>query len=148
MFKGISWGAFLAVVLVSVLIYYLILAILYRKTLIAWFTKRLGGEKKSGEEAGEKEEEGISEDEQRQAEEALNELEVKIAQLRKVLAEAGKGADKQALLKRIADAMANYDGLHRPAFRHALNNFICQYTEEFCDLVIQEEELEELWNQE
>ncbi|MBL7706805.1 MAG: hypothetical protein JNM21_14760 [Taibaiella sp.] len=66
-----------------------------------------------------------------------------------ILVKAGKTATKEQLLEaiaeRVAAQVANYDGLHHPAFRYALNNYIIHHTENICGVQIEEAELEALW---
>lgn len=62
-----------------------------------------------------------------------------------ILVKAGKTATKEQLLQAIAEQVANYDGLHHPAFRYALHYYIIQHTENICGVKIEEEELEALW---
>ncbi|GEM63901.1 hypothetical protein SF1_18830 [Sphingobacterium faecium NBRC 15299] len=77
----------------------------------------------------------------------LKALEKLINDLRfNILVKAGKTATKEQLMEAFSEKVANYDGLHHPAFRYALNNYIIQYTEKICGVKIEEEELENLWN--
>ncbi|RZJ81605.1 MAG: hypothetical protein EOO20_25055 [Chryseobacterium sp.] len=62
-----------------------------------------------------------------------------------ILVKAGKTATKEQLLQEIAEQVANYDGLHHPAFRYSLHDYIIQHTENICGVKIEEEELEALW---
>lgn len=62
-----------------------------------------------------------------------------------ILVKAGKTATKEQLLEAIAEKVANCDGLHHPAFRYALNNYIIHHTEKICGVRIEDEELEALW---
>lgn len=66
-----------------------------------------------------------------------------------ILVKAGKTATKAQLLEAIAEKFsaqaAHYDGLHHPAFRYALNNYIIHHTENICGVKIEESELEALW---
>lgn len=66
-----------------------------------------------------------------------------------ILVKAGKTVTKEQLLEAIAEKVAaqaaNYDGLHHPAFRYALNNYIIHHTENICGVKIEEVELEALW---
>lgn len=62
-----------------------------------------------------------------------------------ILVKAGKTATKEQLLDAFSEKVANYDGLHHPAFRYALNNYIIQHTENICGVKIEEGELETLW---
>src|SRR5690606_15346458 len=64
-----------------------------------------------------------------------------------VLVKAGKSATKEQLFDAIAQKVANYDGLHQPAYRYALNNFIIQHSKVLCWVDIEEEELESLWKE-
>lgn len=76
----------------------------------------------------------------------LQTLEKLINDLRyNILVKAGKTATKAQLLEAIAEKVANYDGLHHPAFRYALNNYIIHHTQNICGVKIEEEELEALW---
>ncbi|OJV52482.1 MAG: hypothetical protein BGO31_07480 [Bacteroidetes bacterium 43-16] len=62
-----------------------------------------------------------------------------------ILVKVGKTATKEQLLEAISEKVANYDGLHHPAFRYALNNYIIHHTQNICGVKIEEEELEALW---
>ena len=77
----------------------------------------------------------------------LKALEKLIDDLRlNILVKAGKTATKEQLMEAISEKVASYDGLHHPAFRYALNDNLIPYTEKICGLKIEEEELENLWN--
>lgn len=62
-----------------------------------------------------------------------------------IFEQAGKQADKSNLMVAIKALAANFSGLHRPAYRNALNNFIIKYGEELCGAGFSEEELEAAW---
>lgn len=82
-----------------------------------------------------------------QKEDPLAQLEIIVNDIRtNVLAKAGRSVPKQQLLNAIAERVPNYGGLHQPAYRYALNNFIIQHSKILCGAEIREEELEELWN--
>lgn len=76
----------------------------------------------------------------------LKTLEKLINDLRfNILVKAGKTATKKQLLEAFSEKVANHDGLHHPAFRCALNNYLILYSENICGVKIEEEELETLW---
>jgi hypothetical protein len=64
-----------------------------------------------------------------------------------ILVKAGKGVSKEVLFTRLEERLASYDGLHRPAYRVAINNCIVQQAKELCGVAFKEEELEEAWKE-
>lgn len=79
------------------------------------------------------------------SDEWMEELEAKVNEIRGVLAEAGKEVTKEDILDRIRPLVANFGGLHRPAYRYALNNFIVINAQALCGVDIDEEELDDVW---
>ncbi len=76
----------------------------------------------------------------------LDELEIVINRIKTdILDQAGKSATKDQLFAAFQEKVAGYDGLHQPAYRYALNNYIIQQAKQLCGVEIEEEELEELW---
>jgi hypothetical protein len=80
------------------------------------------------------------------AEAAIEELESLVNNIRNdIFEKAGKNADKAALMEAIRALVASYGGLHLPAYRNALNNFIIRDGNELCNADFSEEELEAEW---
>lgn len=79
-------------------------------------------------------------------ESSFDELEMVVNDLRyAILEKAGRGADKQILFDQLKVRLANYKGLHKPAYSIAINNFIMQHAREICGVVFSEEELNDGW---
>lgn len=85
-------------------------------------------------------------DEADEAAEMLAELEQLVDTIRTgIFEQAGKQAVKSELMAAISLQTANFGGLHRPAYRNALNNFIIKYGAEICGVDFSETELEAAW---
>jgi len=79
-------------------------------------------------------------------EQEIDELEAIVNEIREfILDKAGKEADKDELAQQLESYVANFNGLHKPAFRYALTNYIIQQAELKCGVVFEEEELEAIW---
>lgn len=88
----------------------------------------------------------IKEAAEAEAEDALQALEYLVNSIKSSIFEkAGKTADKEELKENILVLAASYNGLQKPAYRSALNNFIIRYGNEICGVDFSEEELEEMW---
>lgn len=141
MLTNITWTQFLIVLGSITIIYY-----------IAYFIRFYGRDflEKLNKDSTDFEEDQFSGEKtanEHHEEDQLSKLETLVNEIKSgVLVKAGKTATKEQLLQAIAEKVANYDGLHQPAYRYALNNFIIQHSKVLCGVAIEEEELEELWN--
>ncbi|CDT07106.1 conserved hypothetical protein [Sphingobacterium sp. PM2-P1-29] len=137
MLSNISWTQFLVVLIGVLVLYYIIYFIRFR------FNGMMEKLNKKSEVYELDILEGREEDEETKM---LDELEIIINRIKKdVLDQAGKTATKDQLFAALPGTVANYDGLHQPAYRYALNNYIIQQSKQSCGVEIEEEELEELW---
>ena len=138
MLSNITWTQFLVVLIGVLVLYY-----------VAYFIRfRFNGMLEKLNQKSEAYELDIYEkNEQDEETRKLDELEILINQIKTdILDKAGKSATKDQLLAALPESVAGYDGLHQPAYRYALNNYINQQAKQLCGVVIEEEELEELWN--
>ncbi|OJV51017.1 MAG: hypothetical protein BGO31_11155 [Bacteroidetes bacterium 43-16] len=138
MFSNITWLQFLVVLIGVLVLYYIIYFIRFR------FNGMLDKLNKKSEAYELDIFEGRETDEETRK---LDELEIIINGIKTdILDKAGKSATKEQLLAALPEKVADYDGLHQPAYRYALNNYIIQQTKQLCGVEIEEEELEELWD--
>lgn len=138
MLSNITWTQFLVVLIGVLVLYY-----------VAYFIRfRFNGMLEKLNQKSEAYELDIYEkNEQDEETRKLDELEILINRIKTdILDKAGKSATKDQLLAALPESVAGYDGLHQPAYRYALNNYIIQQAKQLCGVVIEEEELEELWN--
>ncbi|WEK17907.1 MAG: hypothetical protein P0Y49_13980 [Candidatus Pedobacter colombiensis] len=134
MLEAITWKTYLTVILLSVLIYYIMIGSIFYRTEIRNFLKR----------HNQKDDDNDSEGAEHFS--SFDQLENVVKDIRHdILEKAGKTASKAELLGQLSERLANYDGLHQPAFRMALNNYIIQHGESICGVVFSEQELEAAW---
>ena len=77
---------------------------------------------------------------------AFEELEAIVSDIKTaVLQPAGTMAGKHELLDQLSARLENYNGLRRPAFKDAINNYIIIHAKEICGVVFSEEELNAAW---
>lgn len=131
MFEGISWKTYLAVIIISLIVYYLFVAVLERQWL-----KKVISNRHLPEVQDEPEEEHFS---------SFDQLEKVVEDIRAILEENGQGWRKQELLHRISKRLETYQGLKQQAFRIAVTNFTIQNSASVCDITFSEEELEKAW---
>jgi hypothetical protein len=135
------WSEYLTIIGVLVIVWYLVLALFFFKDEVKELIS--GRLLKVDKVTVEENERKMSKDEN-----PLAELEVLIDDiLYSILVKAGKGVSKEVLFTRLKERLASYDGLHRPAYRVAINNFIVQQAKELCGVAFKEEELEEAWKE-
>jgi len=143
MFSAVSWNNYIRAVIILVAFWYLVIAfVYYRKEIFNLFSgkyKILPLKQKVTADTdtnGQETETAYS----------FEELEGIVTDIRhSILEEAGKGADKEALLTQLKSRLANYGGLRQPAFRVAINNFLIQHAESICGVAFSEVELDEAW---
>lgn len=138
MLSNITWTQFLVVLIGVLVLYYVIYFIRFR------FNGMLDNLNQKSEAY---ELDIFEKNEQDEETKKLDELEILINRIKTdILDKAGKSATKDQLFAALPEEVAGYDGLHQPAYRYALNNYIIQQANQLCGVVIDEEELEELWN--
>lgn len=136
MLSNVSWSEYLVGVGLLVAAYYVFVIFKYYRQEL----KEIG----SGKFAKRKEPECFPEGFMQES--SFDELEMVVNELRyTILEKAGTGADKQILFDQLKVRLANYKGLHKPAYRAAINNFIRQHAKEICGVVFSEEELNDGW---
>lgn len=138
MLENITWHQYLAAASATACVYYgYVFYKHYRKNFLHRFNREQEDSAFpiSGADQGPSEEESL-----------LSDLEVLVNSIKiSIFEKAGKQADKEELKEQILVLSASYRGLHKPAYRSALNNFIIRYGEEICAVDFSEEELEEMW---
>lgn len=141
MLKMVSWGQYAEISAVLLGGYYLVIGWIFYRTPIRNLLS--GNIKIRNKEEVSEESYAIDNDEE---DRAFEELEAMVADLkRSVLDQAGHGAGKDQLLIQLKSRLANYDGLRRPAFQIAINDFIISNAKETCGVVFSEEELDAAW---
>ncbi len=140
MLSRFTWTEYVAAVAILTGAYYLVIAALYYRTEIkdivsGKFKFRTKNISAGNTVPGELEEADF------------DELEAVVADLkRSTLEQAGTNATKDQLLLQLKQRLANYDGLRRPAFRVAVNNYIIREAKDICGVAYSESELDEAWN--
>lgn len=135
--EQITWQQYLLGLLALAAVYYLIILIKLRKQQKGSFPfpKRGADEDTEPQEIA-KDPDGS----------LLEELEILVGDIRRsILEKAGPNANKAELLRQITARVANYGGLHQPAYRYALSNYIIQHSNTLCRVAFTEEELEAAW---
>ena len=142
MLSNVSWSEYVAVIVVLAIVYYLVIGIKYfREEIKALFNGKL---KKSSHPAKTNAENLIN---QKAVDASFEELQAVVNDLRYgILDRLGKQADKSQLITLLQDRLAKYEGLNRPAYRVAINNYIIQHAEEICGVAFSEDELNAAWD--
>ncbi len=132
MLSRISWSEFAVGALALVAGYYAVIGFLYRSEVKMFIQRKLSKNRPSN---------GLM------AEETGDELEMVVNDLRyAVLERAGLNAAKEELLQDLRNRLKDYQGLHKPAFRYAINNYIIQHAKEINGAAFSAEELNETWD--
>lgn len=122
MLSNITWTQYLIVIGGSVLLYYIIYFIKFHAGNIL---AKLHENSSDYEEYVPNQEDDNTHPEDE--DDHLLQLETLVNSIRSdILVKAGDSATKEELLEAISVKVANYDGLHQPAYRYALNHFIIQ----------------------
>jgi len=142
MLSNVSWSEYVAVIVVLAILYYLVIGIKYfREEIKALFNGKL---KKSSQPA-KKGSENLTN--QKPVDASFEELQAVVNDLRYgILDRLGKQANKSHLITLLQDRLAKYEGLNRPAYRVAINNYIIQHAEEICGVAFSEDELNAAWD--
>lgn len=134
MLERISWGNYFFVIAIAAVIYYLVIILLYyRSDITDILTKRVKNEKESDDEPT-----ALQSNE-------VQDLEDIVIKIKGILVESGAQVSKDELLANLGQTLMNYNGLQKPAFRVALNNYIIKQAKELCGVGFSEEELEKEW---
>lgn len=143
MLQNISWGQFLSVLLILILIYYVgYFMKYYQEKLIKKLQQNNPGHREELAASS-----PITSDKASTEEMEIDELEAMVNEIREfILEKAGNQANKEELTQQLESYVANFSGLHKPAFRYALTNYIIQQAELKCGVVFEEEELEAIWD--
>jgi hypothetical protein len=142
MLGNVSWGEFAAFIAIMLVIYYAFIAIRYFKgDLKTYLKSKL---QKNGQQdlhvAGSSLHKAVNED-------AFDELEAVVNDLRYAIFEkAGRTVAKQELLNQLKDRLYNYEGLHKPAYRVAINNYILTNAKDICGVEFTPAELDKAWD--
>lgn len=146
MLQAITWKEYLAAIVVIAAIWYAVVGFLYyRKEAKALLKNgpKLPGRKHAPDQA-----DAIEETFNEDPDAAFGELEATVEDIRhSILEVAGKAVTKDALLRQLQTRLTNYDGLHLPAFRLALTNFIIKHAEALCGVSFSEDELNAAWEE-
>lgn len=139
MLNKFTWGDFLLAATILMTAYYVVVAILFFRSEIR---DLLSGKTKIKSK-------DISEDytDPGEMEDAdFDELESVVANLKiSIREQAGNQASKVDLLRHFQQELANYDGLHRPAYRVAINHSIIEEAKASCGISFTEKELDAAW---
>lgn len=141
MLQQITWAQYITVITILLVIY-------YGMYIYKYYLGNLNNLLNKAEENPDEEIYGFQiDDEKKQAEELLNQLEVLVNRIRTgILEKAGTEATKEQLLTEIAQVVVSFGGLSQPAYQHALNNYIIEHAIRICGVEISEEDLEQTWN--
>jgi hypothetical protein len=144
MLEGITWQQYFTVTGLAATVYYgLTIYKIYGKQLFSQSRRAVTSDSIMPVEDYFHPEQEKNEDEH---DTTLAELEYLVHTIRvDIFEKAGEQADKLILIEAIKPLAANFGGLHLPAYRNALNNFIIRFGEELCDVSFSEEELEAEW---
>lgn len=138
MLKNITWSEYIICMLVLLFVFYLFVILRYYRAELKQF---LSGKDKQPTETDYEPE--IKDD---YPDDSFEALEMLVNDLRHaVLERAGIGVDKQTLLSQLKERLKDFDGMRRPAYRIAINNYIIGHAKEICGVVFSEEELEAEW---
>jgi hypothetical protein len=139
MLNNITWSEYIIAMLVLLFVFYLFVTLRYYRAELKQF---LSGKGKHHPETGF--DRGIQEDYPDDS--SYEKLELLVNELRDaVLEKAGMGADRHMLLTQLKKRLSTYQGMQKPAYRIAINNYIIQHAKEICGVVFSEEELEAEW---
>jgi hypothetical protein len=139
MLNNITWSEYIIAMLVLLFVFYLFVILRYYRAELKQF---LSGKGKLHPETGY--DPGIQEDYSEDS--SFEKLELLVNELRDaILKKAGTGADRHMLLTQLKKRLSTYQGMQKPAYRIAINNYIIQHAKEICGVVFSEEELEAEW---
>ncbi|WP_333624245.1 hypothetical protein [Sphingobacterium siyangense] len=142
MLQQITWTQYISAMVILLVIYYLIYFIRFHRKV---YTRLL--DKLEQGHVDDLDEEEIK-NEQKEAEELLNQLELLVNRIRSgVLEKAGTEATKDQILEGISKEVASFGGLSQPAYQHALNNYIIEHSIKICGVEISEDDLQRTWNE-
>lgn len=146
MLHNITWGQYISLILMLLVIYY------------GWYFYKYHSSKAkrflSNPEIDEplnpfEEKKAIATDidkEQDQAEELLNQLELLVNRIRSgVLEKYGLEATKEQILDGVFEAVKDFGGLNQEVYKIALHNYIIEHAIRICGVEISEEDLEKTW---
>lgn len=135
MLEQISWSTYFFVIAIAALVYYLVIVLLYyRNDIMDILNNKIEKEKvddEQGQEAAQSNQ--------------VQDLENIVDKIKGILLESGTQASKDELLVKLGQTLANFEGLYKPAFKVALNNYIIKQANELCGVRFSEEELEREW---
>ncbi len=131
MLSNVSWGQYLVVVGILLVIYYFFIGIRYYKEDIK---SLISGKLLKKDKAD------------NNTDPSFDELETVVNDLRyAVLERAGKQANQTELLEQLKQRLAKYAGLQKPAYRVAINNYIITNAKDMCEVMFSEDELNRAW---
>lgn len=148
--EQITWAEFFVAIGILTMIYYLLIAIILKinlKDIVGGnlATGRQTDYDGSGDDYEDNEENGVLSEAMEREQELMAELEIVVEDVRREILEAGENMTKEELSNRFVSRVASYGGLHRPAYRYALNNSIIKQAKEICGVDYSEDELEAVW---
>ncbi|MEJ5144664.1 hypothetical protein [Sphingobacterium sp. MYb388] len=141
MLEEITWEQYLTAVGIATAAYYTVIGLNY-------YRKELGERfRKPGTAADNIIPEAKATQTKEQDGAGFEELEELVNGIRSgILEQAGEQATKEQLIEQISARVASFSGLHKPAYRYALTNFIIQHSMVICGVVFSEAELEQVWD--
>jgi len=135
MLSKITWGEYLITLIILISIYYLAVGLRFY---LPQIKKILSGRKEI------RSNDAIYND----SDAMLHELEDVTRDLRyAVLERLSRPVNKEQLLELLQRRLAGYSGLSKPPFRVALNNYIMLHAKEICDVSVNDQELNALWDE-
>ncbi|WP_288878877.1 hypothetical protein [Pedobacter panaciterrae] len=144
MLESITWKEFAIVIAAAALAWYAFVGLIYFRDEIKGLAKGKNVPQDTAEELiNESHPESATDD----TDSVFAELEMVVLEIRHgILEKAGGAAGKEALFTQLQQRLAGYQGLGKPAFRSALNNFIITNSKEICGVAFSEEELNAAWD--
>lgn len=139
MLSNVTWGQFIEVMVILFIIYYAYIGLKYYRAEIGDFFGKLRGQTDSHN--------GFAFTTQETSDHDFEELKAVTEDLQgAILQRAGKRVGKEELLERLQERLSLYSGLHKPALRAAINNYIISNSKEICGVIFSEYELNSAWD--
>jgi hypothetical protein len=143
MLSNVSWGEFIEVVVILLVLYYLFIGVKYYREEIK---SLLSGKLRKKDKAA-VQQPGQANGKSSTNDPAFDELEAVVNDLRYgVFERAGKSVSKKELLEQLQERLSKYSNLRIPGYKVAINNYIIIHAEEICGIVFSEHELNSAWN--
>lgn len=140
MISNVSWGLYFAALGPILFLYYAVVMLLFfRNEIQSLFEPKPSPRTPATETANLKEHSSASEGS------VIDGMETVVKDLRQILQQAGKDADKQELLQQLNSRLAGYNGLRHPVFQPAIIKYLINNAESICGVSFSEQELVQGW---